>query len=124
MPTAARRSTRKTASGIRLPRVDARTRASRRYLELVQTFESEIDHKLTEVDRVMVKQAASLTMQAEDVEASVVKGLPVDPDLSIRLTSEVRRILAILKGHGSRRTESSAVDDLQSYLANQAGGAA
>lgn len=107
-----------------MPRVDARTRASRRYLELVQTFESDLDRKLTEVDRVMLKQAASLTMQAEDVEASVVKGLPVDPDLSIRLTSEVRRILATLKSNGSKRSESSAVDDLQSYLANQAGGAA
>jgi hypothetical protein len=61
MPTAARRPTRKTNSGIRLPRVDARTRASRRYLELVQTFESELGYQLTEADRVMIKQAATLT---------------------------------------------------------------
>jgi hypothetical protein len=83
MPTAARRPTRKTSSGTRLPRVG--TRASRRYLVLVQTFEAELGCELTEVDRVMVKHAASLNLQAEQVETSAVQGLPADPDLSIRL---------------------------------------
>ncbi|WP_425907605.1 hypothetical protein [Nitrobacter sp. TKz-YC02] len=119
MPTAARRSTRKTASGISLPRFDARTRSSRRYLELVQAFESELGYELTEADRVMVKQAASLSLQAEQIETSVVQGLPVDPDLSIRLTSEVRRILAGLKTKAAKHTPSNVLTPLQ-YAARKA----
>jgi hypothetical protein len=50
----------------------------------------------------MVKQAASLSLQAEQVETSAVQGLPVDPDVSTRLTSEVRRILAGLKSKATK----------------------
>jgi hypothetical protein len=105
-----------------LPRVDARTRASRRYLELVQTFEAELGYELTELDRVMVKQAASLSLQAEQVEASVVKGLTVDPDMSIRLTSEVRRILASLNSKAAKNTPAGQ-DALAAHIATKYGAA-
>jgi hypothetical protein len=120
MPTAARRPTRKTSTGIRLPRVDARTRSSRRYLELVQTFEAELGYDLTEVDRVMLKQAVSLSLQAENLEADIVKGSQVDPDLSIRLTSEVRRILAALKGKSAQNKKAPTITDWLADRARQA----
>ncbi|WP_298111470.1 hypothetical protein [Bradyrhizobium sp.] len=122
MPVAARRSTRKTPSGIRLPRVDARTRTSRRYLELVQTFEREIGGQLTETDRVLVKQAASITIRAEQLEAAIVAGQSVDSDELIRLTSECRRILATLKG--SAEKNKPAVPSLQDYIASKYGAGA
>ena len=118
MPVAARRSTRKTASGIRLPRVDARTRTSRRYLELVQTFEREIGGQLTETDRVLVKQAASITIRAEQLEGEIVAGQSVDSDELIRLTSECRRILATLKSKAAKNQPIGPT--LAEYLAERA----
>jgi hypothetical protein len=54
--------------------IAARTRSSRRYLELVRTFESELGRLWTEADRVIVKQVASLSLQGELLEAAIVGG--------------------------------------------------
>jgi hypothetical protein len=97
MPLAARRSTRKTSTGIRLPRVDGRTRSVRRYRELIATFEAEIGREPAEADRILLKQAAAIALRAEQLEDAIVAGDAVDPDLVIRLSSEVRRILDRLK---------------------------
>jgi hypothetical protein len=102
MPTAARRATRKTSSGIPLPRFDARRRASRRYAELVLAFESEVSGELTDADRVMISQAASMSLRAEQIRESIVAGNVVDDDDAIRLASEIRRILIALKAKGSK----------------------
>ena len=126
MPTPAyKRRSRHTQSGIELPRCDGPTIAAKRYRTLVQQFSSELGAgMLSAVDAGLIRQAAAIVLQVEKMQAQIVEGIDVDPDLIIRLTSEHRRLLEILKGKGSKRTESNAVDDLQSYLANQAGGAA
>ena len=126
MPTPSiKRRSRHTPSGIELPRTDGRTVAAKRYRALVQQFSLELGGgALSAVDAGLIRQAAAIMLQVEKMQAHIVDGLDVDPDLIIRLTSEHRRLLEILKGKGSKRSESSAVDDLQSYLANQAGGAA
>lgn len=122
MPVAARRSTRKTRSGIRLPRVDARTRSSRRYHQLILTFEAEIGRELTEADRVLIKQAATIALRAEQLEQEIVAGAVVDPDLVIRLTSECRRILTGLKDKSEK--DKPAVPKLAEYLASKYGNGA
>jgi hypothetical protein len=48
-----------------LPRVDARTRTSRHYLELILTFEADIGRKPSEADRVLIKQAATIALRAD-----------------------------------------------------------
>ncbi len=48
----------------------------------------------------MIRQAATL-LGAEQLQAAVVAGLPVDADELIRLSSEARRILAGLQRRSS-----------------------
>jgi hypothetical protein len=107
MPVAARRSTRKTASGIHLPRVDARLRSSRRYRQLVQSIEAEVGGVLSPIDQELVALAAGLTLRAEQIREAIVAGEAVDPDEAIRLTSEVRRILVTLKGKAAKAKPAS-----------------
>ena len=97
MPVAARRSTRKTASGIHLPRCDARTRSSRRYRQLLEEIATEVGGKLSPIDRELIAQAAGLSLRAEQIRENIVAGLSIDADEAIRLTSECRRILHQLK---------------------------
>jgi hypothetical protein len=102
-----------------LPRVDARTRASRRYLELVQTFEAELGYQLTEADRVMIKQAATLSLQGEHLEAAIVSGSLVDSDDLIRVSSEARRIIATLRSKAKDKAPSH--DPMAAHIAAKYG---
>jgi hypothetical protein len=48
-------------------------------------------------EREMVRQAAAIMLRAEQLQAGLVKGEPVNPDELIRLSSEARRALRIIK---------------------------
>ena len=119
MPTAARRSTRKTAAGINLPRCDARTRSSRRYRVLLDELAAEVGGQLSAIDRELVAQAAGLALRAEQIRESIVAGVSVDADEAIRLTSECRRILLRLKSKAAKNKPTGATA-LQDYLARKA----
>lgn len=94
--------------------IDGRSPAARRFRDLIQLYESEIGADLTEVERGLVKQAAALTLQNEQLQAAIVNGKPVDADTLIRLSGEARRIVTSLqkrrgRGHG---TAPSDIGDL------------
>src|ERR1700722_636852 len=111
------RRLRRTRAGAALPRVDGRLRSSRRFKELVETFAREAGGILSEVDQSLVQQAASLTLAAEMMSADVVGGKPVDVDGLVRINSEARRLLEMLRSKAKQRTETDAVGDIQAYLA-------
>jgi hypothetical protein len=118
MPAAARRSTRKTNSGITLPRFDARNRVSRRYRSLLEEFAAEVGVPLSAIDRELISQAASLTLRAEQIRESIVAGVAIDTDEAIRLTSECRRILGSLKSKAAKNPPAATA--LADYLARKA----
>jgi hypothetical protein len=118
MPTAARRSTRKTATGINLPRCDARTRSSRRYRVLLDELSAEVGGQLSAIDRELVAQAAGLALRAEQIRESIVAGVSVDADEAIRLTSECRRILLRLKSKAAKNKPAGPT--LADYMAQKA----
>ena len=49
---------------------------------------------LSEAERSLVRQAATITIRAEQLQSAIVRGELVDPDELIRLSNTARRILA------------------------------
>jgi hypothetical protein len=84
---AARHRIRRTAGGIQLPRIDGRTVSARRYRDLVIAYEAEVGGVLSESERATIQQAAALTLRAEELQADLVLGKPIDNDLLVRLTN-------------------------------------
>src|SRR5215208_6638307 len=61
--------------------VDHRSATARRFRDLVHSFAKGLGglDRLTEAERTLVKQAATLTVAAEQLQAAVVRGERVDP---------------------------------------------
>lgn len=103
MPTAARRPTRTTSSGISLPRFDARTRSSRRYRALIEELSAEVGGQLSPIDRALIAQAVGLALRAEQIREAIVAGEAVNDDEVIRMAGEVRRIVETLQAKSGKR---------------------
>jgi hypothetical protein len=105
VPTSAyKRRSRHTPGGLELPRTDGRTLASKRFRKLCEAFTAELGGQLSEVDQNLVKQAANLVLAAERFQVEVVNGDPVDLDALVRVSSEARRILGMLRAKAARNS--------------------
>ncbi len=92
------------------------TKLSRRYAELCEQFATEVGAaSLTATGRMLVKQAASLSLRCEQMQLDIVRGKPVDVDTTIRLTSEVRRILGTIRAKAA--SDATGPSALDRYLA-------
>ena len=116
-----KRRPRHTRSGTALPRSDGRTIASRRFRQLVEEFEKELggDGELSEVDRSLVRQAANLVQLNERISADVAAGAQVDADALVRVSSEMRRVLSVIRAKATKR-KPDAPSALEDYLAAKA----
>jgi hypothetical protein len=117
-PAATRLATTRSAisNGTRLHQnVDQRSSSARRYRDLVAAFEDEIGGDLSEAERGLVRQAATLTLRAEQLAADVVNGTPVDDDQLIRLAGTAKRLLAGITARADRKQPGGPT--LQEYLA-------
>jgi hypothetical protein len=54
--------------------IDGRSPAARRFRDLIQLYETEVGGVLTEVERGLIRQAAALTIRAEQLQAAIVEG--------------------------------------------------
>jgi hypothetical protein len=70
---------------------------------------------LSESERSTIQQAAALSLRAEELQADLVLGKPIDNDLLIRLTGTARRLLNSIRGKADDRRPAGP--DLQSFLA-------
>lgn len=77
------------------------TKLSRRFSELCDQFAAEVGGIETATGRMLVQQAASLSLRCEQLQSDLVRGKPVDVDTTIRLTSEIRRILGTIRAKPS-----------------------
>jgi hypothetical protein len=98
--------------------IDGRSPTARRFRDLVAAFEAEIGGNLTEVERGLVKQAAALTIRAEQLQADIVNGKPVDSDALIRVSSTAKRILGAIGEKAARR--KPATPSLHDHVARRA----
>lgn len=122
LPVAIKRRPRRTPSGLELPRTDGRTLAARRFRALCLAFEQELGGHLSAVDQNLVRQAANLVLAAEKLQADVVSGTDVNPDALVRVSSEARRILGMLRGKAAKNKPAGPT--LAEYLANRVQAAA
>jgi hypothetical protein len=96
--------------------IDGRSPTARRFRDLMQAYEAEIGGDLTEVERGLVKQAAALTLRAEQMQADIVNGKAVDSDALIRISSTAKRILGAIGERASKR-KPAAVPSIHDYVA-------
>jgi hypothetical protein len=79
--------------------IDGRSAAARRYRDLISDLIREHGgaKAMSTVDLGLIRQAAAITLQAELLQARIVRGEVVSADELIRLSSEARRILSSLR---------------------------
>ena len=85
--------------------IDGRSATARRFRDLIADYAREHggNAALSTAELGMVRQAAAITLRAEQLQAAIVRGEPVLADELIRLSSEARRILSSLRRrHGSK----------------------
>jgi hypothetical protein len=85
---------------------------------LVRAFELEVGGVLTEADRGLIRQAASLQLKGELLQAALVRGEDVDADQIIRIAGTSRRILGAISSRASKN-KPTGPDLLQQYLAQK-----
>jgi hypothetical protein len=103
--------------------VDGRTVGAVRFKRLVNSISADLGGMaaLSEAERGLVRQAASLIMRAEQLQSAIARGEQVDPDELIRLTNTVRRTLAGGAASTSSKpatTKSSSADGSGKELGN------
>jgi hypothetical protein len=97
--------------------VDARSGVGRRYRDLCRAYEAEAGGGLSVIGRTLIKQAASLTVRCEQMQADLLNGKPVSCDEIVRMPSEIRRILAAVTNKPGRN--QAAMPSLQDYIASK-----
>lgn len=101
-----------------LPGVDNRLPLARRFRDLCREFAG--DARLNEAERAQVRQAAMLTMRAEALQVAQARGELVIGDEAIRLSSEIRRILAPIAAKASAIKQNEPPQTLKEYHASRA----
>src|ERR1700688_758670 len=84
-----------TPQGTR-PRSEIDTPIARRFRSILRNLEAEYETEM-ETDRALIRQAATLTLLAEQLQAQLVRGEPIVPDTISKLTGQLRRVLAELR---------------------------
>ena len=110
LPINRSKSPRLVPAVVRKDRHRRTTLARRRRLnQLIRELAHDLGFDLTAMtlpERGVVHQCATLLLQLEVSQDALVRGAAVDPDTTIRLTSEARRLLAGLrKRAGTKPTE-------------------
>src|SRR5579871_3671967 len=91
--------------------VDGRSHSARRFRDLVRAFEAEFE-VITELDRVLIRQVAQLTLRSEQLQAAVVNGEAVDTEILTNLSGQIRRLLGDLRRKAAQgQTASPSLQD-------------
>lgn len=99
---------------------DRRTRAAKRFASLVKQFSDEIGgaSPLSEARMAMVRQLAGVILQAEIMQAAIVRGDTVDAEQLVRvanLQSRLQRQLGIGEGTQSVKPKRTLADKLAEH---------
>jgi hypothetical protein len=83
--------------------VDGRSPVGRRFRDLCKAFEAEASGPATESERSLIRQAATLTVRCEQMQADLLNGKEVNCDEIIRISGTVKRILDAITGKAGKR---------------------
>lgn len=105
--------------GLKAGGVDGRSAGARRFKDLVRLHAEAFGgfDRLSHSDQALVRQAATLQLREEQLQELVVKGERIDADELIRLTNNVRRCLASIKG--AKPAEPGKGGSLSDYLSGR-----
>jgi hypothetical protein len=100
--------------------IDGRSAEARRFRDLVEGFAADFGTTPPgEREMALVRQAAAITVQAESMQAAIVRGEDVDPEQLTRLMNVQTRTLKELGLKKRGRQQPSLAD----YLGKQSGAA-
>ena len=104
-----------------LANVDGRTAAARRYRDLTMSFADELGGvaSLTEAQRALVRQAAAMIVQSENLQGQVLRREFVDTEQLTRLANAATRILSRLALKRQRRAKTPSLADYAAAKASQ-----
>ena len=112
-----------TNDPLKLRGVDGRSETARRFRDVAIALTDDCGgaDRLSEPTRLLIRQAAMLTIQVEQLQAKIVAGEDVDHEQVIRLSNVLTRVLAALglKKCQRRDTGPSLADYLQSISDRQ-----
>ena len=96
--------------------IDGRKGAARRFRDLTVSLGADVGgfDSLSEADRGLVRTAAMLALRLEALQADMARGAIVDPDALIRLSSEARRALEMIRGRAPEPKSTTLADYLAS----------
>lgn len=96
--------------------LDGRSAEARRFRDLQISYATDLGgpDKLTEAQRTLIAQAATLQIQAERVQAEVLRGGNINVEQLTRLANSATRILTRL---GLKRERPDTTPSLSDYLA-------
>jgi hypothetical protein len=108
----------KVSNGTRmLPDVDMRSAAGRRFRHLVGAYSDELGNDLSEAELSLIRQAVALQLEAERMQAAIVRGEAVDADQLIRVSSTSKRLLNIIADKTGKRDQAAAGPSLLDIFA-------
>jgi hypothetical protein len=107
---------------LKLPGVDGRSASGRRFRDLVIAFCGEVGgvDSLTEPQRALVAQAATLTITVERLQARLIAGEAIDPEMIVRTANVQIRALQALGLKKAERNAEGGGGALHAYLAELA----
>lgn len=73
-----------------------RIRSERRFRDLLEAYTDQFEI-VTEADRALVRNAATLTFEQEEMAAAKMRGERINGDDMVRMSSELRRVLSELR---------------------------
>jgi hypothetical protein len=88
--------------------IDGRSATARRYRDIAMALADDLggSDKLSEPEQALVRQAAALSVKAEEQQAAIVRGDDIDPEQLVRLTNSLTRIMGKLGIRRARRERS------------------
>lgn len=92
--------------------VDGNTAQARRYRDLVEDLSAEFGPDLSAAELLLVRNAASLQLHAEELTARLVRGETVDPEAITRATNGASRALASLRRRPAKRAARRSVHEI------------
>lgn len=79
------------------------------------TLELGGDSLMTEPMRALVRQAAAVTVEAERMQAAIVRGDDVDTEQLVRVTNTLTRLMNVLKAK-AKAAKAGQPSQLSEYL--------
>jgi hypothetical protein len=87
----------------RIRAVDGRRSLAKRFRALVTDFGHDLGSEVTAAESALIRQAAAVTVKAEQLRAELLSGMPVTTNDLVRSTNAVTRILTALAALGHNR---------------------